>query len=99
MVSCFVHTQKGGCLLFILLLYTKKFANDMIKSKFSSDSKSFASPNIEIFHENLSLFKNLLFSPIALIYDSLSLSLHVYVCVHACVCVRACLHARSCCMH
>ena len=63
----------------------------MIKSKFLFDAKSFASPNIEIFHENLSLLIFFLFSPIALIYDSLSLC----ACVCLCVCVCVCAHALA----
>ena len=42
----------------------------------------------QIFLENLSLFKTLFFSPIALIHNS----------VHV-VCACVCVHVRTCCMH
>ena len=64
----------------------------------------------QIFLENLSLFKNLFFSPIALIYGCVCVRACVCVCVcvythacmrvwlYVCMCVCACMCVRSCCM-
>ena len=43
-VSCFTHTWKKKGYLSIFHLYRQNFANNTIKSKTSSDSKSFVSP-------------------------------------------------------
>ena len=85
-----------------MLLMTFSYQAPVVWNRLPVAVRHSASVSFFIFPENLSLFKSLFFSPIALLYDSLSLplSLSVSVClslslslslsVCVCVCVRLC---------